>query len=123
MGLSGARLTCSHCRKRGEEDWCVRDPRPRAHQAQDKASNESWCEGDVWCGAEGEGKASQDSCESLRSCSTEKSDLDERIVILSGVFQVSNVLWESHGVGLEAPKSCCGHGARTRNCTMSVPWT
>merc|ERR1712054_433264 len=83
--LSGDRLTCSHCSQGGEEDWCVRDPRPCAHQDQDKASNQGGCEDDVWCGAEGEGKASKDSCESLCSCRTQKPDLDERIVICVGV--------------------------------------
>merc|ERR1711924_27262 len=85
-----------------------------------KTSSKSRCEGDVWCGAEGEGKASKDSRESFCSCCTQKSDLDEHIVIFlastRGPMYCGNPTawaWKRHV--LFCPW-------RMRYCRTSVPW-
>merc|ERR1712124_148691 len=101
--LQRAEQPCDGCYKRGEKDWRVHSPRSMPHQDQDKASHEGMREGHLWQGAKGEGKASEDGCESLPSCCPQETDLGECRVIVCGTLQ----------------GSCCGNPT---GCTFEVPF-
>merc|ERR1712146_570133 len=68
----------------GEEERRLHSPRPLPHQDQDKTSNKSMCEGDVWQGDSSEGKASEDSGESFPCCSPQEADLVSSSVSMLG---------------------------------------
>merc|ERR1712054_494197 len=71
-------------------------PRSVPHQDQDEASYESMRKDDLWQGAEGEGKASKDGCESLPSCCPQEADLDECRQIGFGICTGSKISeWEN----------------------------
>merc|ERR1711924_491073 len=74
---------CDRCHQRGQEDRHFHHPRHLPHQDQGQASHQSRCEDDVWQGDQGEGKASKDRCESLRSRCTQEADLEECVVTTS----------------------------------------
>merc|ERR1711920_444848 len=72
----GARRACGSCYQRSEEDWRICYSRPHPAQAQDKASDEGRQTRGVWQSCDGEGKTSEEDCQSLSSRSLEASHLN-----------------------------------------------
>merc|ERR1712080_113212 len=89
-----------HCSAGSGEEWCVHRPRTLPFEDEDKACHKSRCEDDVWAGDEGEGKASEDDCESLPRCCIEEADLEWCSAVALNAFPEVCPPWESHGARL-----------------------
>merc|ERR1712087_320666 len=66
---------CLCCTERDQEDWCVHHSRYLQVEDTHQASYASWEAGNFRQSRHGQGKASQDHCESLPGGSDEKDDL------------------------------------------------
>merc|ERR1712232_1393621 len=102
----------------GEEDGHLHHPRRLPHQDPDKTCHKGRCEDDVRQGDQGEGKASEDNCESLPSGCTEETDLRSVTWLHSASFQRSSCrgnpmewAWETQCWVLTMPLYCTVHPA------------
>merc|ERR1719421_460211 len=82
------------CRKGSQEDRCVHHPRSLPHQDQEQASHKGMHKDDFRQGDQGEGQASEDSCESFSSCCPKAADLSsvQSIALLSTLSMAQSCL-------------------------------